>query len=54
MWVITVYSNGCYDKMFEFEVEQEAKAAFKTIQGYKILTQVIYHKDHSINHLTPV
>ena len=43
MWVITVYQK---DKttMFEFDNENEAREAYKSIPGCKILTEVInYH-----------
>ena len=43
MWVITVFLQ---DKttMFEFQTENEAREAFKNINGCKILTEVInYH-----------
>ncbi|WP_408006965.1 hypothetical protein ACJROX_20030 [Pseudalkalibacillus sp. A8] len=41
MWIITVHLNNNI-KMFEFDTEKEATAAFKRIQGHKILTEVIY------------
>jgi hypothetical protein len=31
--------------MFEFGTEKEAKEAFAKIQGYKILTEVVYFND---------
>jgi hypothetical protein len=31
--------------MFEFGTKKEAKEAFERIQGYKILTEVIYFND---------
>ena len=43
MWVITVYVKE-RTTMFEFESENEAKAAFNNLRGCKILTEVInYH-----------
>ncbi|WP_169907667.1 RNA-binding protein [Priestia abyssalis] len=45
MWIITVHLKNDI-KIFEFDNEKEAKEAFKRIQGYKILTEVIYfHED---------
>ncbi len=44
MWVITLYSKE-NTSMFEFDTEKEAKEAFKKIQGYKILSEVIYFND---------
>ncbi|WP_191991881.1 hypothetical protein [Bacillus aerolatus] len=41
MWVITVHSKNNV-KMFEFDTEGEAKRAFEKIQGYKILTEIVY------------
>ncbi|MDQ0199287.1 hypothetical protein J2S10_002445 [Neobacillus ginsengisoli] len=45
MWVITVFSNGESIRMFEFNTEKEARASFKNIQGYKILTEMVYYND---------
>ena len=43
MWVITVYLQD-KNTMFEFQTENEAREAFKNINGCKILTEVInYH-----------
>ncbi|MBO1512609.1 hypothetical protein [Metabacillus bambusae] len=44
MWVITVYSKE-NTKMFEFDTEEEAKKAIVSIQGYKILSEVVYFND---------
>ena len=44
MWVITLYLKGTI-KMFEFDKEEEAKDAFKNIQGTKILSQIVYFND---------
>ncbi|MBM7653853.1 hypothetical protein [Neobacillus cucumis] len=41
MWVITAFSDKNGTKMYEFDTENEARAAFKNIQGYKILTELI-------------
>ncbi len=46
MWVITVHTKNNV-KMFEFDTEKEARNAFCEIQGYKILTQVIYFNDYN-------
>ncbi|WP_177177304.1 hypothetical protein [Bacillus sp. MUM 116] len=44
MWVITQYSEGkiC---MFEFDKKEEAKKAFQTIKGTKILSEIVYFND---------
>jgi hypothetical protein len=42
MWVITVFSEGKYSNMYEFDTENEAREAFRNIQGYKILTEMVY------------
>ncbi|MDR7239056.1 hypothetical protein J2Y02_003688 [Neobacillus drentensis] len=42
MWVITVFSEGKCSNMFEFDTESEAKDAFRNIQGFKILTEMVY------------
>lgn len=47
MWIITVHSKSNLT-VFEFDNQKEAKEAFKRIQGYKILTEVIYFNDHSL------
>lgn len=44
MWLITVYSKGNIT-MFELDTEQEAREAFKNIQGDKILSEIIYFND---------
>lgn len=44
MWIITSHSKNNI-KMFEFDSVEEAKGAFERIQGYKILTAVIYYND---------
>ncbi|MBI0577006.1 hypothetical protein IEC97_06505 [Neobacillus cucumis] len=48
MWVITVHSRNNV-QMFEFDNEKEAKEVLARIQGYKILTEVIYFNDDSFN-----
>lgn len=48
MWIITSYSKENNIKMFEFNTEKEAREAFGHIQGYKILSEVIYLSDHSL------
>ncbi|MCM3411836.1 hypothetical protein [Metabacillus litoralis] len=40
MWVMTVHSKS-NTKIFEFETEDEVLEAYKRIQGYKIITEVI-------------
>ncbi|MFC3886072.1 hypothetical protein ACFOU2_22360 [Bacillus songklensis] len=45
MWVITVYSKE-NKAMFEFNTEKEAREAFRTIQGCKILSEVVYFHDY--------
>ena len=42
MWVITVFSDRNGSKIYEFDTEKEAREAFKNIQGYKILTEMVY------------
>jgi ArsR family metal-binding transcriptional regulator len=44
MWLITVYSEGKIT-MFELDTEQEAREAYKNIQGDKILSEIIYFND---------
>ncbi|MCM2532984.1 hypothetical protein NDK43_12020 [Neobacillus pocheonensis] len=47
MWIITAYLKNNF-KMFEFDTEKEAKEVFEEIQGYKILTEVIYFDDYCL------
>ncbi|WP_338448876.1 hypothetical protein R4Z09_22045 [Niallia oryzisoli] len=47
MWVITAYQEE-ETKIYEFKTEKEAKEAFKSIQGYKILTEVISFYNRSV------
>ncbi|MFJ7512081.1 hypothetical protein ACIQW7_21880 [Peribacillus simplex] len=47
MWVITVHSKNNI-KIYEFDSEKEAKDAFSSMQGYKILTEVIYFNDFDL------
>ncbi|NHC38903.1 hypothetical protein G6549_02920 [Bacillus sp. MM2020_1] len=42
MWVITVFSDGRCSKIYEYDTENEAREAFNTIHGYKILTEMVY------------
>ncbi|WP_332634961.1 hypothetical protein [Halalkalibacter flavus] len=44
MWIITTFSKG-NTTMFEFDTEKEAKEAFANIQGYKIISEVVYFND---------
>ncbi|WP_191090809.1 hypothetical protein [Niallia endozanthoxylica] len=41
MWVITIFSNSETISMLEFEEEEEARQAFKEIEDYKILTELV-------------
>ncbi|WP_342048717.1 hypothetical protein [Bacillus sp. OTU530] len=41
MWVITVFINKDDIKMYEFETEKEAREAYRHIQGYKLLTEMV-------------
>ncbi|MEH6907666.1 hypothetical protein [Neobacillus drentensis] len=42
MWVITVFSDGRCSKIYEYDTENEAREAYNTIHGYKILTEMVY------------
>lgn len=42
MWIITVYSKEKGITMYEFDTEKEAREALKDVQGYKILSEIIY------------
>jgi hypothetical protein len=44
MWVITLYLKENI-QMFEFDKKEEANEAFKTIQGTKILSELVYYND---------
>ena len=44
MWLITVYSQGKIT-MFELDTEEEAREAFKNVEGHKILSEIIYFND---------
>jgi hypothetical protein len=44
MWIITRYIDSNVT-MFEFETEEEARMALKKMDGYTILTEVIYFDD---------
>jgi hypothetical protein len=48
MWIITVYTDEGSIKMFEFEVEKEARELTQKIKGNKILSNIIYFNDHFI------
>lgn len=43
MWVIVAYYNTGI-KMYEFDLEQEAREMMEKIQEYKILSKIIYFK----------
>ena len=45
MWNITVFKKGKSVRMYEFNTEKEAKNFFESIQGYKILTHIVYFND---------
>lgn len=45
MWVIVAYSKTGIT-MYEFDSEQEAREKLKEIQGYKILSEVVYFNDN--------
>jgi len=47
MWVITLYSKENIT-MFEFDTEKEAREAYENIQGYKILSEVVYFNDYYV------
>jgi ArsR family metal-binding transcriptional regulator len=47
MWVITVYLNKKIT-MFEFDTEEEAREAFKSINCYKIISEIVYFNDPSL------
>jgi hypothetical protein len=42
VWIITVHSKKDIN-MFEFDTEKEAKEAYEKIQGYKILTEMVFY-----------
>lgn len=44
MWVITFYSNSNIT-MYEFDSEVEARAAFENMEGYRILSEIVYMND---------
>lgn len=44
MWVITVFSKE-QTRIFEFDTEREAREAFNEIEGYKILSEIVYFND---------
>ncbi len=41
MWIITLFSKE-NTVQFEFETKQEAQKALKQMEGYKILSEVVY------------
>jgi hypothetical protein len=47
MWVITVYLEESI-QMFEFDNQEEARATFKSINGCKFLSEVIYYNDFDV------
>lgn len=44
MWIITVYTKE-NTTMFEFDQEKEAREAFESIQGCKVLSEIVYFND---------
>lgn len=44
MWIVTLY-EGSNIKMFEYETEEEARKAFKNMNGCKILSNIVYYND---------
>ncbi|MGG1398487.1 hypothetical protein ABE288_11845 [Bacillus salipaludis] len=44
MWIITAYSKNNI-QMFEFDTKKEANEALGKIQGYKILSNIVYFND---------
>ncbi|MFP7296232.1 hypothetical protein [Neobacillus niacini] len=53
MWVITHYSNSNI-KLFEFDTVEEAKEAYKNIEGCKILSEIVYYNDFRVDIATGV
>ncbi|MCM2534121.1 hypothetical protein NDK43_19345 [Neobacillus pocheonensis] len=47
MWVITVYSKE-KTTIFQFNTKNEAREACEYIQGYNILSEVVYFNDHYV------
>lgn len=47
MWVITVYSESSI-QMFEFDNKEEATTTYKSINGCKFLSEVIYYNDFDL------
>ncbi|MFJ8237939.1 hypothetical protein ACIQ34_19805 [Ureibacillus sp. NPDC094379] len=44
MWIITIFLKENI-KMYEFNTREEANEALKNINGYKILSQIVYYND---------
>jgi hypothetical protein len=53
VWIITAFINQNV-KMYEFNTEEEAREAFIDIKGYKILSEILYYNDPSLQKLTLV
>ncbi|MCM2534875.1 hypothetical protein NDK43_24195 [Neobacillus pocheonensis] len=47
MWIITVYSSEKGITMYEFDSEKEAREALQDVQGFKILSEIIYLSEQS-------
>jgi len=45
MWIITVYLKEKGITMYEFNIEKEAREAYENIQGFKILSEIVYFND---------
>ncbi|HZG74018.1 MAG TPA: hypothetical protein VEY51_20990 [Chondromyces sp.] len=44
MWVITIFLKQSI-KMYEFDTEEEARKSFRSLNGCKVLSEVIYFND---------
>ncbi|OIK08302.1 hypothetical protein [Bacillus sp. MUM 13] len=44
MWAITLFLDDT-TKIYEFKTEKEAMEYFKRIEGYKILSEIVYSND---------
>jgi hypothetical protein len=44
MWIINVYLNEDIT-MFEYDTEKEAREAFDSIHGCKIISEIVYFND---------
>ncbi|WP_223596183.1 hypothetical protein [Neobacillus bataviensis] len=46
MWVITSYSNSNIT-MYEFDSEEDARAADENMEGYRIISEIVYITDQN-------